>query len=55
MIKKIKKDCKKSSLRYQNIAKENKETSNNIVMNITKISQKIKNKSLLNIENNIIE
>ena len=46
---------KKARERYQNLSKEKKEKSNNIVVNVTKISQKIKNKSLLSIEKNIIE
>ena len=32
-----------------------KKKSDNIVVNVTKISQKMKNKSLLNIEKNIIK
>ena len=32
-----------------------KKKSKNMVVNVTKISQKMKNKSLLSIENNIIE
>ena len=35
--------------------KKKKRKSNNMVMNVTKISQKMKNKSLLSIEKNIIE
>ena len=35
--------------------KKKKKKSNNMVMNVTKISQKMKNKSLLNIEKNITE
>ena len=35
--------------------KKKKKKSNNMVMNVTKISQKMKNKSLLSIEKNIIE
>ena len=46
-----KKDCK----RYQNLSKEEKEKNGNMVVNVTKISQKIKNKSLLSVEKNIIE
>ena len=44
---------KKARKRYQN--KEEKEKNNNVVVNVTKISQKMKNKSLLSIERNIIE
>ena len=56
IIKKIKKDCKKKARkRYQNLSKEEKEKNNNVVVNVTKISQKVKNKSLLSIERNIIE
>ena len=35
--------------------KMEKKKSNNMVVNVTKISQKMKNKSLLGIEKNIIE
>ena len=35
--------------------KKKKKNSNNMVINVTKISQKAKNKSLLTIEKNIIE
>ena len=35
--------------------KKKKRKSNNMVWNVTKISQKMKNKSLLSIEKNIIE
>ena len=35
--------------------KKKKKESNNMVMNVTKISQKMKSKSLLNIEKDIIE
>ena len=35
--------------------KMKKKKSNNMVVNVTKISQKMKNKSLLNIEKNIIK
>ena len=45
---------KKSCERYQNLSKEEKKKVNNIVLNIIKISQKIK-KSLMSIEENIIE
>ena len=39
----------------QNPSKEEKGKNNNMVMNVTKISQKIKNKSMFSIEENIIE
>ena len=35
--------------------KKKKKKSNNMVVNVTKISQKMKNKSLLSIEQNIVE
>ena len=35
--------------------KKKKEKSNNMVVNVTNISQKMKNKSLLSIEKNIVE
>ena len=35
--------------------KKKKKKSNNMVVNVTKISQKMKNKSLLSTEKNIIE
>ena len=42
--------------RYQNLSKEEKEKkSNNMVVNVTKISQKMKNKSLLSMEKVIID
>ena len=45
---------KKARERYQNLSKEEKEKNDNMVVNVTKISQKRKNKSLLGIEKNII-
>ena len=45
----------KTCERYQNLSKEEKEKDNNMVVNVTKISQKMKNKSLLSLEKNIIE
>ena len=45
---------KKTHKRYQNLSQEQKKNSNNMVVNATKISQKMKNKSLLSIEKNII-
>ena len=50
-----KKTAKKVFERHQNLSKEEKEKSNNMVVNVTKISQRVKNKSLLSIEKNIIE
>ena len=44
---------KKVPERYQNPSKE--ENYNYMVMNVTKISQNMKNKSFLSIEKNIIE
>ena len=35
--------------------KQKRKTSNNIVVNVEKISQKMKNKSFLSIEKNIVE
>ena len=45
---------KKARERYQSLSKEEKEKNDNMVVNVTKISQKRKNKSLLGIEKNII-
>ena len=45
---------KKARERYQNLSKKEKK-SDNMVVDITKISQKKKKKSLLSIEKNIIE
>ena len=56
IIKKTKKDYKKAYERCQNLSKEEKrKKSNSMVVSATKISQKMKNKSLLSIEKNIIE
>ena len=56
MIMKIKKDCnKKARERYQNLSKEEKEKNDNMVVNVIKISQKMKKKSLLGIQKKIIE
>ena len=53
---KIKKDYKKQLTKDVKIfLKNKKKKSGNIVVNVTKISQKMKNKSLLSIENNIIK
>ena len=51
---KFKKKIKKARERYQNLSKEEKE-SNNMVANVTKISQKLKKMNWLGIEANIIE
>ena len=48
------KRIKKARERYQNLSKEEKE-SNNTVVNVTKISQKIKKINWLSIEKNIME
>ena len=45
---------KKPHERYQNLPKEEKK-SDNMVVNITNISQKMKNKSLMSIVKNITE
>ena len=42
-------------MKYQNLYKEEKEKSKNMVVTVSKISWKIKNKRLLTIEKNIIE
>ena len=53
---KIKKDYKKQLTKDVKIfLKNKKKKSGNIVVNVTKISQKMKNKSLLSIESNIIK
>ena len=52
----IKKDCKKKLVKDIKIfLKKKNKKSNNMVVNITKISQRRKNESLLSIEKNIIE
>ena len=50
IIKIVKKDYKKACERYQSLSKEEKDKNNNMVVNDTKIYQKMKNKSFLNIE-----
>ena len=45
---------KKACERYKNLSKEKKEKSCNTVVNVPKISQKMKNKCLLSIEKNIV-
>ena len=46
---------KRDRERYQTLSKEEKEKNNNMAVNDTKISQKMKNKSLLSIEKNVIK
>ena len=46
---------KKACVTYQNLSKEERENSSNMSVNVTKKSQKMKNKSLLSIEKNIRE
>ena len=46
---------KKGHERYQNLSKEEKEKSDNMVVNNTKIYLKMKNKTLLSVEKNIIK
>ena len=46
---------KKVCERYQNLSKKEKEKSRNMILNVTKISQKMKNKCLLSIEKKFIE
>ena len=36
--------------RYQNLSKEENKKSNNMVVNVTKIAQKLKNKGLLSVK-----
>ena len=50
----MKKKYKKASKRYQNLSKEEKHKNDNVVVSVTKIFQKMKSKSLLSIEKNII-
>ena len=55
IIKITKKDYKKARERHQSLSKEKKKKQNdNMVMKDTKISQKIKSKSWLSIEENIL-
>ena len=44
----------KACERYQSLSKDQKEKSNNMVVNDTKIGEKIKSKSLLSIEENAL-
>ena len=46
---------KKARERYQSLSKKEKEESNNMLLNDSKIYQKLKNKSLLSIERNLIK
>ena len=52
---KIKKYYKKACKRYQDPPNKEKRKSDYMVMNVTKIPQKMKSKSFLSIERNIIE
>ena len=55
-IKKIKKDYKKKLVKDIKIfLRKKKKKSNNMVVNVTTISQKMENKSLFSIEKNVIE
>ena len=45
---------KKALERYQNLSKEEKEKNHNMVVNVTKISQKMKKRNWLSIDKNII-
>ena len=49
-IRIIKKNYKNASKRYQSLSKEEKRKNDNTVVNNTKTYQKLKNKSLLSIE-----
>ena len=46
---------KKTIERYQNLSKEEKEKINNMILNVTKISQEMKKVNFLSKEKNIIE
>ena len=54
IIKKINEDCKKKLVTNIKIYLK-KKIGNNMVANVTKISQKMKSKSFLGIDKNIIE
>ena len=55
-MKKIKKAYKKNLVKDTKIfLKKKRKKSSNLVVNVTKISQNSKNKSMLNIEKNTIE
>ena len=49
------KKARKRYLKIRFLSKEEKKKGNKIVMNITKMSQKIENQSLLSIEKNILD
>ena len=51
----MKKEYKKFVKNIKIFPKKKKSKSNKMVVNVTKISQKMKNKSLLSIETNITE
>ena len=56
IINKIKKDYKKQLKKHFKIfIRKKKKKTDNMVINVTKISQKMKNKSLSSVENSIIE
>ena len=46
---------RKACERYQNLSKEKKRKCDNVVVNVTKIFQKMKSKSLLSIVKSIIQ
>ena len=46
---------KKARKRYQNLSKEERKKRGNMVVNITKISQKMESKNLLSTQKNITE
>ena len=56
IIKKIKKDYKRKLVRdIKDFLNKKKEKSDNMVVNVTKTSQKMKKRKWLSIEKNIIE
>ena len=56
IIKKIKKDYKRKLVRdIKDFLNKKKEKSDNMVVNVTKTSQKMKKRNWLSIEKNIIE
>ena len=56
IINKIKKDYKKQLKKHFKIfIRKKKKKTDNMVINVTKISQKMKNKSLSSVENSIVE
>ena len=52
LSRKYRKITKNAHKIYQNLSKEDKEKKKTVIASITKISQKMKNKSLLSIEKN---